>query len=173
MIRSGTAKRGALTLVCGALMTPALASPVASAPADQSSPTDAVAADRFEHTVSRHRLHGIRFLCGDLTLTVARGTEIETQDTFTSEGTTRIFISRTWRHVRLTGSDDGRYRVSGVTNAWFVLKAPDFDHPVRGDENIIVVFRSAADSSPGFLRERISWRDGNVMDVVSGPCDFA
>jgi hypothetical protein len=157
---------------CGALVVLAIAPGASSAPANTSSPATAAAQDEFEHRVTNHVAQG-RFQCGDLTLTIVAGREIETQDGTLHAGVARLFINRVWRRVRLSGSDGETYRATGVTSAWFVLKAPDFNKPVRGNENITVVFRSAADESPGYLQERISIRDSKESEVVSGPCDYA
>lgn len=157
---------------CGAVMALAIAPGASSVPANSSGRAMATAQDEFEHKVANHAAQG-RFRCGDLTLTIVAGREIETQDGTLHAGVARVFINRVWRRVKLTGSDGETYRATGVTSAWFVLKAPDFNHPVRGDESITVVFRSAADSSPGYLQEHISFRDSKERGAVSGPCDYA
>ena len=168
----GPVKRILVAATCGAVTILAIAPLASSTPADSTRDASAAAQDEFEHNVSRHPAQG-RFQCGDLTLTIVAGREVETQDGTLHDGVAHVFINRVWRDVKLTGSDGDTYRATGVSSAWFVLKAPDFSHPVRGDENNTVVFRSAADSSPGYLRERIWIKDGKEKDVVRGPCDFA
>lgn len=163
-------KKTLVAAICGAVMT-------MMTPAAASAPTDNIdrataAPDKFEHTVSNNAAQG-RFRCGDLVLTVVAGREIETQDGFLQAGVAHVFINRVWRRVKLSGSDGQTYRSSGVVSAWFVLKAPNFNRPVRGDETIIVVFRSAANRSPGYLKEHISIRNSKEKEVVSGPCVYA
>lgn len=163
-------KKAVVTAICGAvitMMTPA----AASVPTEEVAQATA-APDEFEHTVSNHAAQG-RFRCGDLVLTVVAGREIETQDGFLQAGVAHVFINRVWRRVKLSGSDGQTYRSSGVVSAWFVLKSPNFNRPIRGDETIIVVFRSAANRSPGYLKEHISIRNSKEKEVVSGPCDYA
>jgi hypothetical protein len=172
MARTRPVKRILLAATCGAVMVPLIASLASSAPADPTGHASAAAQDEFEHKVTRQAAKG-RFQCGDLTLTIVAGMEIETQDGSLRNGVAHVFINRVWRHVKLKGSDGDTYRATGVSSAWFVLKAPDFNRPVRGDENNTVVFRSAADSSPGYLQERLTIKDGKEKDAVRGPCDFA
>ena len=126
---------------------------------------------RHEHTVDTHPLEAT-FHCGDLRLRVTGGTETETFDGDLREGVARVSISRIWRRVTLAGSDGRTYRASAATVAWFVLKAPDFEHPVRGLEVVQVFFRGGPQKSPGYIRETIRIKHGHETDVVSGPCDF-
>ncbi|HET6937657.1 MAG TPA: hypothetical protein VFI19_03595 [Nocardioides sp.] len=127
---------------------------------------------QYEHTTKTHRARGT-FQCGDLTLRVAQGREIEVQDGLLENGVARLSIRREWRHATLHGSDGRTYRASGVTAAWFVLEDPDFEHPVSGLEVIQVFFRRGPSSSPGWLRETIEIRHGHETDRVNGPCDYA
>jgi hypothetical protein len=135
-------------------------------------PTVAVAPVKHLHTVESHPASGT-FRCGSLRLTVNGGKEIETFDGDRRNGVTRVFISRISRHVTLRGSDGRTYRASSVVAQWDVLIAPDLNHPVRGQEVIIVDFRGGPDKSPGFLRERLTIRHSHERDVVTGPCDYA
>ena len=169
---TGPVKKILVAATCGAVTVLAIAPLASSAPANSTGDASAAAQDEFEHKVSRRAAEG-RFQCGDLTLTIVAGREIETQDGTLHAGVAHVFINRVFRHVKLTGSDGDTYRATGVSSAWFVLNAPDFNHPVRGDENNTVVFRSAAHSSPGYLRERLWIRHGKEKAVVRGPCDFA
>ena len=165
-------KKAFVAAICGAvvaLMTPAAA--VAPIDADNTSRA-AAAEDQFEHRVTNVAAQG-RFRCGDLILEVVAGREIETQDGFLHDGVAHVFINRVWRRIKLSGSDGETYRSSGVASAWFVLKAPHFNRPVRGDETIVAVFRSGANKSPGYVKEHISIRDSKEKEVVSGPCDYA
>jgi hypothetical protein len=107
---------------------------------------------RHQHTVHSQPAAG-KFRCGALRLTINTGTEIETFDGDLRHGVTRVFISRIWRHVTLAGSDGRTYRAFGATTQWDVLVAPDSNHPVRGQEVIIIDFRGGPLKSPGFLRE--------------------
>ena len=159
----------AATAVLGAATIPAV--PTAATTASQAVAT-ATAAPRHEYSTHTHRLRGATFSCGDLTLKVTRGTETETQDADLRRGVAHISTSRIWRHVRLHGSDGRNYRASGVTAAWFVLRAPDLAHPVRGLEVNQVMFRAGPAKSPGWLREQIRWVDKRDTDVVAGPCDY-
>lgn len=127
---------------------------------------------QHQHTVETTKLRGATFQCHGLRLRVRRGTETEITDADLRGGVARISTSRTWRGVRLRGSDGRRYRATGATIAWFVLREPDFETPEHGLEVVQVVFRGGAEKSPGWLRERISWKDKQERDVVRGPCEF-
>lgn len=168
---SGHASRVAVAARFGAVVGLTVASWAWSPPASSSERAGDIPPDRFEHTVTNVAAQG-GFTCGDLNLTIVSGREIEIRDGTLRDGVAHAFINRVWRRVKLTGSDGGTYRATGVTSSWFVLKAPDFAHPVRGEENITIVFRSAADKSPGYLQEHISIRHSRERDVVTGPCDF-
>jgi hypothetical protein len=157
---------------CGAVMALTIAPAASSAPTGDLDRASAKAPDEFEHTVTNTAAQG-RFRCGDLVLTVVAGREIETQDGFLQAGVAHVFINRVWRRAKLSGSDGETYRASGVVSAWFVLKAPNFNRPVRGNETIVVVFRSGANKSPGYLKERIVIRDSKEKELLSGPCDYA
>jgi hypothetical protein len=158
---------------------------LASAVALAAAPTASVVAAANSHVPGRHSsppqhqhaLHSQpatgKFRCGTLRLAINGGREIETFDGDLRHGITRVFISRIWRHVTLAGSDGRTYRASGVTSQWDVLIAPDSNHPVRGQEVIVVDFRGGPDKSPGFLRERLTIRNSHETDVVTGPCNFA
>jgi len=127
---------------------------------------------QHEHTVETQPLRGDTFVCGDLTLRATKGRMTETNDADLRNGVVRISISRIWRRARFHGSDGRTYRASGVTAAWFVLHAPDFETPVRGLEISQVMFRGGPDKSPGWLREQIKWADKQETEKVQGPCDF-
>jgi len=159
------------TVVLGAATIPAVPTAATTAPASQVTAA-ASAAPQHEFSVHTTRLRGLRFTCGDLRLKVTRGSETETQDADLRGGVAHISTSRIWRGVRLHGSDGRTYRASGVTAAWFVLRAPDFAHPVRGLEVNQVMFRGGPAKSPGWLREQIRWVDKHDTDVVTGPCDY-
>jgi hypothetical protein len=127
---------------------------------------------QHEYTVETESLRGDTYVCGDLTLRVTRGWMTETNDADLRAGVARISISRLFRGVRLHGSDGRTYRASGVTAAWFVLRAPDFETPTHGLEVSQVMFRGGPDKSPGWLRERIAWVDKHETEGVRGPCTF-
>jgi len=135
---------------------------------------DSAQRDRVVHqfTVETEPLRGATFACGKLTLRAIHGTEIETTEGDLRNGVAHVFISRVWRRVELRGSDGLTYRASGVTAAWFVLHAPDFDTPVHGLEVNQAMFRGGPRKSPGWLRERIKWTDRHATDHVNGPCRF-
>ena len=165
------ARRVAVAAGFGAVVGLTVASLAWSPPASSAGRAGGIPPDRFEHTVTNVAARG-GFQCGDLKLTIVSGREIEIRDGTLRDGIAHAFINRVWRRVKLAGSDGDTYRATGVTTSWFVLKAPDFAHPVRGEENITIVFRSAADKSPGYLQEHISIRHSRERDVVTGPCDF-
>jgi hypothetical protein len=158
----------ALMLLGLAVMAPAAAQPAHPAePASQSAgPT------KHEYQVSTSSLRGATFVCGDLTLRVTRGRETEVNDADLRDGVARLYTSRIQHGVRLRGSDGRTYRASGVTAAWFVFDAPDFETPEHGLEIIEVMFRGGPDKSPGWLRERIAWAHQHETDRVHGPCTF-
>lgn len=176
---SNRMKSMALPLAIGLIV--ALAGPVSPAVAARGStavfkahePASQVTAPpQHEFDTKTHKVRGT-FTCGELTLEIFQGTETETTDGDLRDGIARISISRTWRNVKLHGSDGRIYRAMGVTVAWFVFHAPDLEHPVTGLEVVQVVFRGGPDKSPGWLREKINIRNGHETDIVDGPCDFA
>ncbi|MEO5852452.1 MAG: hypothetical protein ABIQ15_08055 [Nocardioides sp.] len=126
---------------------------------------------RHEYRVDTRPATGT-FHCGDLRLKVTGGTETETTEGDLRNGIWRVAISRAFHHLTLAGSDGRTYRAFSVTAAWFVLDAPDFEHPRTGREMIVVVFRGGPDKSPGYLRENLVIRNGHETDTVTGPCDF-
>lgn len=127
---------------------------------------------QHEFTMKTQSLRGDTFVCGDLTLRVTHGSMTETNDADLRAAVARLYISRIWHRVRLHGSDGRTYRASGVTAAWFVLRAPDFETPVHGLEVNQVMFRGGPDKSPGWIRERLTWIDKHETDHVRGPCTF-
>lgn len=161
-------------LVTGAAVSADAGVVGSTAPADGGAPhtTAGAAAPRHEHSIRSSRAEG-RFTCGDLTLRVTDGRETEETDADLRHGVAHVSISRVSRRVVLAGSDGRTYRASSVVAAWFVLRAPDLEHPVSGLEVIQVMFRGGPRKSPGWLRETIRTVDGHETDVVSGPCDFA
>jgi hypothetical protein len=178
MTKSTYVKTLAIGAVVAGLMTPTaspayptLAPGVAGQVAGAGA-TAKAAARQFEHTSTTHGVKGTKFQCGDLVLRVTKGKEIETQDGLLRNGVARLSIRREWRHVSLAGSNGRTYRASGVTAAWFVLKSPDFEHPVSGLEVIQLFFHRGPSHSPGWLREKIKITRGHESDVVSGPCNF-
>ena len=125
-----------------------------------------------DHTVTTSPIEG-RFRCGELLLTATAGTETETIDSTFKNGVAHIWIERRYDGVTLAGSDGRVYSATAHVNSHFVLIAPDFDNPVRGDEIIHVTFHGGPQGSPGYLNEHLRIRDGVVSDEVTGPCDYA
>jgi hypothetical protein len=125
-----------------------------------------------EHTVTTSPVGG-RFRCGDLLLTTTAGTETETIDGRFKNGVAEVWIQRRYDGVTLAGSDGLVYRATAQVTAHFVLVAPDFDNPVRGEEIIHVSFFGGPQGTPGYLNEHLRIRDGVETDQVSGPCDYA
>ncbi|RYP81997.1 hypothetical protein EKO23_22750 [Nocardioides guangzhouensis] len=125
-----------------------------------------------EHTVTTSPAEG-RFRCGDLLLTVSAGTQTEIIDGRLQNGVAHVRIQRSYDGVTLAGSDGRTYRAVAHVNAHFVLVAPDFDNPVRGDEIIHVGFLGGPQGSPGYLNEHLRIRGGVETDQVTGPCDYA
>ena len=146
-----------------ALSVLVLGAPVGSAVADP---------PERDHTVTTSPAEG-RFQCGDLLLTVTAGTETEIFDGTFKNGVVHVWIQRRYEGVTLAGSDGLVYRANAHVNAHFVLIAPDFDNPVRGDELIHVSFLGGPQGSPGYLNEHLRIRDGVEADEVTGPCDYA
>lgn len=125
------------------------------------------------HTVTHTPLAG-KFRCGQLDLTITRGTETEISDALKTQGVTFIEIHRRWKHVRLIGSDGREYRTAGrVTREKVVLVEPNDNKPVWATEIIEVRFHNRHVGSPGYLREVIKWRHGVRTDMITGQCDFA
>lgn len=136
-------------------------------------PAGSAAADPPErdHSVTTSPAEG-QFRCGELVLTVTAGTETEIFDGSFKNGVVHVWIQRRYEGVTLAGSDGLTYRATAHVNAHFVLVAPDFDNPVRGDEIIHVSFLGPQ-GSPGYLNEHLRIRDGLETDQVTGPCDYA
>lgn len=125
-----------------------------------------------DHTVTTSPAEG-RFRCGELLLTVNAGTQTEIIDGRFKNGVVHVRIQRRYDGVTLAGSDGRVYRATAQVNSHFVLIAPDFDNPVRGDEIIHVSFLGGQQGSPGYLNEHLRIRDGVETDQVTGPCDYA
>ena len=126
-----------------------------------------------DHTVTINSSLEGRFRCGELLLTVTAGTETETIDSTFKNGVAHFWIERRYDGVTLAGSDGRIYTATAHVNSHFVLIAPDFDNPVRGDEIIHVTFHGGPQGSPGYLNEHLRIRDGAESDEVTGPCDYA
>jgi hypothetical protein len=144
---------------------------VAAAPATAHARPAGHDAIEHEHTVTTAPAEG-RFRCGDLVLTADGGTETEIFDGVRVGDVVRIRITRRYDGVTMAGSDGRRYRARAHVEARFVLVAPDFDNPVWGREVIWVRFLGGPKSSPGWLHEVLTIRDGVEHDVVTGPCDY-
>jgi hypothetical protein len=125
-----------------------------------------------DHTVTTAPAEG-RFQCGDLLLTVTAGTETEIFDGTFKDGVVHVWIKRRYEGVTMTGSDGLSYLATAHVNAHFILIAPDFDNPARGDELIHVSFHGGPQGSPGYLNEHLRIRDGLETDEVTGPCTYA
>lgn len=125
-----------------------------------------------EHTVTVSPTEG-RFRCGELLLTVTAGTETEITNNRLKDGVLNVRIQRRYDGVTLAGSDGRVYRATAHVNARFVLIAPDFDNPDRGDEIIHVSFQGGPQGSPGYLNEHLRIRDGVESDEVTGTCGYA
>lgn len=125
-----------------------------------------------DHTVTTSPAEG-RFRCGELLLTVTAGTQTEIIDGRFKNGVVNVRIQRRYDGVTLTGSDGRVYRATAHVNSHFVLIAPYFDNPVRGDEVIHVSFLDGPQGSPGYLNEHLRIRGGVETDQVTGPCDYA
>ena len=137
-------------------------------------PADSASADppEREHTVTTSPAEG-QFRCGELLLTTTAGTQTEIIDGSFKNGVANVWIRRRYDDVAVAGSDGRVYRATAQVNSHFVLIAPDFDNPVRGDEIIHVSFLGGPQGSPGYLNEHLQIRDGVETDQVSGPCGYA
>jgi hypothetical protein len=157
-----------------AVLMLAAAPAAAGAGAPDSDPVGAQSVPHVQHlhTVTTTPAAG-RFRCGQLMLTVTRGTETEVFDGLETGGVTFIEIHRFWKHVKLVGSDGRAYRATGSAREKVVLVAPDDDNPAWATEIIELRFDNPHVGSPGHLREVIKWRNGVRTDIVTGPCDFA
>jgi hypothetical protein len=138
------------------------------------SPAGSAIADPPErdHTVTTSPAEG-RFRCGELLLTATAGTQTEIIDGRFKNGVANVRIQRHYDGVTMAGSDGRVYRANAHVNSHFVLIAPDFDNPVRGDEIIHVSFLDGPQGSPGYLNEHLRIRGGVESDQVTGPCDYA
>ncbi len=125
-----------------------------------------------DHSVTTSPAEG-RFRCGDLLLIVTAGTQTELIDSRFKGGVANVRIQRSYDGVTLSGSDGKVYRATAHVNARFVLVAPDFDNPVRGDEIIHVSLLGGPQGSPGYLNEHLRIRGGVETDQVTGSCDYA
>lgn len=151
---------GTVVALSGLLL---VASPAGSAIADP---------PERQHAVTTSPAEG-RFRCGELLLTVTAGTQTETIDGRFKDGVVHVRIQRRYDGVTLAGSDGRVYRATAHVNSHFILTAPDFDNPVRGDEIIHVTFLGGPHGSPGYLNEHLRIRNGVASDQVTGPCDYA
>jgi hypothetical protein len=165
------AKTGAVA-AAGIMLATAPAAALAATPTSAQGTGKSVPHVEHLHTTTTTPASG-RFRCGQLLLTVTQGTETEVFDGLQTRGVTFVEIHRSWKNVRLVGSDQRRYRASGATREKVVLVEPDDDNPVWATEIITLRFHDRHGGSPGYLREVIKWRDGVRTDVVTGPCDFA
>lgn len=138
------------------------------------SPAGSAIADPPErdHSVTTSPAEG-SFRCGELLLTATAGTQTEIIDGRFKNGVANVRIQRRYDGVTLDGSDGRVYHATAHVNAHFVLIAPDFDNPVRGDEIIHVTFLGGPQGSPGYLNEHLRIRVGVETDQVTGPCDYA
>jgi hypothetical protein len=138
------------------------------------SPAGSAIADPPErdHTVTTSPVEG-RFRCGELLLTATAGTQTEIIDGRLKDGVAHVRIQRRYDDVTMAGSDGRVYRATAHVNSLFVLVAPDFDNPIRGDEIIHVSFLGGPQGSPGYLNEHLRIRGGVENDQVTGPCDYA
>ena len=125
-----------------------------------------------DHTVTTSPAEG-RFRCGELLLTATAGTQTEIIDGRFKNGVANVRIQRRYDGVTMAGSDGRVYRATAHVNSHFVLIAPDFDNPVRGDEIIHATFLGGPTGSPGYLHEHLRIRGGVETDQVTGPCDYA
>jgi hypothetical protein len=154
------------------MLAAAPAAALAAAPDSDQGGAQSVPHVRHLHTATTTPAAG-RFRCGQLILTVTRGTETEVFDGLKTRGVTFIEIHRDWKHVKLVGSDGRTYRPTGSTREKVVLVEPDDDNPAWATEIIELRFHNRHVGSAGYLREVIKWRNGVRTDVVTGPCDFA
>lgn len=161
--RQNRARPAGLAATAIALSGLLLVSPAGSAIADP---------PERDHTLTTSPAEG-RFRCGELLLTATAGTQIEIIDGRFKNGVANVRIQRRYDGVTLAGSDGRVYRATAHVNSHFVLIAPDFDNPVRGDEIIHVSFLGGPQGSPGYLNEHLRIRDGVETDQVTGPCDYA
>jgi len=124
-----------------------------------------------DHTVTTSPAEG-RFRCGELLLTTTAGTQTEIIDGRFKNGVVNVRIQRRYDGVTMAGSDGRVYRATAHVDSHFVLIAPDFDNPVRGDEIIHVNFLGGPQGSAGYLHEHLRIRGGVETDQVTGPCDY-
>ena len=124
-----------------------------------------------EHTVTTSPAEG-RFRCDGLLLTVIAGIQTEIIDGRFKNGVVNVRIQRRYDGVTMAGSDGRVYRATAHVDSHFVLIAPDFDNPVRGDEIIHVNFLGGPQGSAGYLHEHLRIRGGVETDQVTGPCDY-
>jgi hypothetical protein len=158
--RTRPAGRVAIALALSGLVVGSLAGSAAADPPER------------DHTVTTSPFEG-RFQCAGVLLTVTAGTETEIFDSTFKDGVVHVWIQRRYEGVTLAGSDGLGYRAIAHVNAHFVLVAPDFDNPVRGDELIHLTILGGPQGSPGYLNEHLRIRDGVETDEVTGPCNFA
>jgi hypothetical protein len=121
-----------------------------------------------DHTVTTSPAEG-RFRCGELLLTTTAGTQTEIIDSRFKNGVANVRIQGDYDGVTMAGSDGLVYRATAHVNAHFVLIAPDFDNPVRGDEIIHVSFVGGPQGSPGYLNEHLRIRGGWRPTRSPGP----
>jgi hypothetical protein len=171
-VTSWTPTKTGATAAAVILLAAAPAAALAAAPDSKQGGAPSVPHVQHLHTATTTPAAG-RFRCGQLILTVTRGTETEVFDGLETRGVTFIEIHRDWKNVKLVGSDGRTYKPTGSAREKVVLVEPDDDNPAWATEIIKLRFHNRHGGSPGYLREVIKWRNGVRTDVVTGPCDFA
>ncbi len=108
------------------------------------------------------------FVCGDLTLTLIGGSQIEKVEAVQVGDVIHYNLVRNYRNLSFMGSDGVVYRATAVTHATVLLDAT-LGEPISIREVLEVTFGGGA----GRLHEVIVETPSVETDAITGTCTYA
>lgn len=108
------------------------------------------------------------FVCGDLTLTLLSGSQIEKVQAVVVGDVIHYNLVRNFRNLSFMGSDGVVYRATAITHATVLLNAT-LGEPISVREVIQLTFGGGV----GRLHEVIVETPGVETDTVTGTCTYA
>jgi hypothetical protein len=120
------------------------------------------------HSVEVADAHEGPFVCGDLTLTLVSGSQIEKVEAVQVGDVIHYNLVRNYRNLSFVGSDGVVYRATAITHATVLLDAT-LDEPISIREVLEVTFGGGG----GRLHEVIVQSPGVDTDKVTGTCAYA
>ena len=108
------------------------------------------------------------FVCGDLTLTLMSGSQIEKVEAVQVGDVIHYNLVRNYRNLSFMGSDGVVYRATAITHATVLLDAT-LGEPISIREVLEVTFGGGV----GRLHEVIVEAPGVDTDTVTGTCTYA